>query len=78
MDTSSLEEDLDKRMDTFRRLFCETLEKDYDDEKLNNIINDLDKISQNVRKYDEIIYNVSQKVTTIEKKTIKRKRRGSL
>ena len=67
-----IEEDLKKRLDSFRTLFCDTFEKEYDNENLNLIIQDLDKISQNVRKYDEIIYNVSQKVTTKEKKIVKK------
>ena len=67
-----IEEDLDKKIDSFRKIFCETLEKEYDGEKVNLIMYDLDKISQNVRKYDKIIYNVSQQVTTKERKIVKK------
>ena len=67
-----IEEDLKKRLDSFRTLFCDTFEKEYDNEKLNLIIQDLDKMTQNVRKYDEIIFNVSQQVTTTEKKIVKK------
>ncbi|MFW9972902.1 MAG: prenyltransferase/squalene oxidase repeat-containing protein, partial [Candidatus Odinarchaeota archaeon] len=67
-----IEEDLKRKLDSFRKLFCETFEKEYDNEKLNLIMLDLDKISQNVRKYDEIIYNVSQRITTKEKKIVKK------
>ena len=67
-----IEEDLNKKLDSFRTLFSETFEKEFDNEKLKLIIQDLDKISQNVRKYDDIIYNVSQKITTKEKKVVKK------
>ncbi|MFX0143615.1 MAG: hypothetical protein ACFE9C_06010 [Candidatus Hodarchaeota archaeon] len=70
-----IEDDLKKKLDSFKKLFCDTFENEYDNEKLNLIIQDLDKITQNVRKYDEIIYNVSQKVTTKEKKIIKKHKR---
>ncbi len=67
-----IEEDLQKRLDSFRKLFSETFEKEYDNAKLNFILQDLDNISHNVKKYDNIIYNVSQKVTTKEKKVVKK------
>jgi hypothetical protein len=67
-----IEEDLQKRVDSFRKLFSETFEKEFDNQKLYLIIQDLDNISQNVKKYDNIIYNVSQKVTTKEKKVVKK------
>ncbi|MFW9820824.1 MAG: hypothetical protein ACFFE5_14545 [Candidatus Thorarchaeota archaeon] len=69
---SIIEEDLQKRLDSFRRNFSETFEKEYDATKLNLIIQDLDNISQKVKKFDNIIYNVSQKVTTKEKKIVKK------
>ncbi|MFX0023088.1 MAG: hypothetical protein ACFE9S_12245 [Candidatus Hermodarchaeota archaeon] len=67
-----IEADLQKRLDSFRKSFSDTFEKEYDNAKLNLIIQDLDNISQNVKKYDNIIYNVSQKVTTTEKKILKK------
>lgn len=67
-----IEEHLIKDLDVFKKLFCDTFEEEYDNEKLNLIIQDLDKISQDVRKYDAIIYNVSQKITTKEKKIVKK------
>jgi hypothetical protein len=69
---SIIEEDLKKRLDNFRKLFNETFEKEYNNKNLNLIIEDLDRISQNVKKYDEIVYNVSQKVTTREKQIVKK------
>ncbi|MFX1594330.1 MAG: hypothetical protein ACFFCL_16690, partial [Promethearchaeota archaeon] len=67
-----IEEDLNKKLDSFRKLFRDTFEKEYDNEKLNLIIQDLDNISLNVRKYDDIIYNVSQQVKTKENKIAKK------
>ncbi|MFX0006608.1 MAG: hypothetical protein ACFFAV_07755 [Candidatus Hermodarchaeota archaeon] len=67
-----IEEDLQKRLDSFRKIFSETFEKEFDNAQLNLIIQELDNISQNVKKYDNIIYNVSQKVTTKEKKIVRK------
>jgi len=67
-----IEEDLIKKLDTFRKNFTENLEKGYNNEKLDIIIQSLDRLSQNVRKYDQIIYGVSQKITVKEKKIVKK------
>ncbi len=69
---SIIDEDLNKKIDSFRKNFCEILEMKYDKEKINLIMYDLDLISQNVRKYDKIIYNFSQQVTTKERKVVKK------
>jgi len=69
---SLIEEHLKKELDSFKNLFCDSLEKEYNIENLNHIIQDLDKISQNVRKYDAIIYSVSQKITPKEKKIVRK------
>ncbi|MFX1568375.1 MAG: hypothetical protein ACFFCV_08400, partial [Promethearchaeota archaeon] len=69
---SVIDEDLNKKIDLFKKNFCEILEKKYDKEKIDLLMYDLDVISQNVRKYDEVIYNVSQQVTTKEKKVVKK------
>ncbi len=67
-----IEEDLRKKLDSFRRDFTENLEKEYNKEKLNIIIQSLDLLSQNIRKYDQIIYSVSQQITVKEKKIVKK------
>ncbi|NVM37019.1 MAG: hypothetical protein HWN81_15590 [Candidatus Lokiarchaeota archaeon] len=67
-----IEEDLIKKLDSFRKDFTETLEKGYNKEILNIIIQSLDKLSQNIRKYDQIIYSVSQQVTIKERKIVKK------
>lgn len=67
-----VEEDLNKKLDSFKRVFSENLEKEYNNEKFNAIIQDLNELSQNITKYDEIIYKISQQVTTKEKKVVKK------
>ncbi len=66
-----IKEDLIKKMDTFRTTFNEKLETGFDNAKFNSLIQDLDQISQKVRKYDKIIYNVSQQFISKEKKIVK-------
>ena len=67
-----IEEDLEKKLDIFRRIFSETFEKGYNIERFNNTIQDLDTISHNVNKYDNIIYKISQQITTQDKKIAKK------
>ena len=67
-----IEEDLEKKLDIFRRIFSETLEKGYNIEKFNKIIQDLDTLSHNVNKYDNVIYKISQQITTRDKKIVKK------
>ncbi|MFX0105370.1 MAG: hypothetical protein ACFE75_07760, partial [Candidatus Hodarchaeota archaeon] len=67
-----LEEDLNRKFDSFKRLFKENLEKEYSNEKFYLTIQDLNNLSQNLRKCDETIYKISQQVTTKEKKVIKK------
>lgn len=63
-------EEITKKIDDFRNFFRETLEQDYNSEKFDLIVQEFDKISQSVSKYDNIIYNVSQQVTTKEKNVL--------
>ncbi len=67
-----IEEDLIKKLDSFRKDFTENLEKGFNNEILDLIIQNLDRLSQNIRKYDHVIYSVSQKITVKEKKIIKK------
>jgi len=67
-----IEEDLIKKLDSFRKDFTENLEKGFNNEILDLIIQSLDKLSQNIRKYDHVIYSVSQKITVKEKKIVKK------
>ena len=69
---SIIEEDLHKKLDIFRRIFSEHFEKEYSNEKFNDIIQDLDKISQNVSKYDNIICKISQQITAKDRKIVKK------
>ncbi|MFX1595883.1 MAG: hypothetical protein ACFFBK_07440 [Promethearchaeota archaeon] len=66
-----IDEDLIKKMDAFRTSFNEKLETGFDNAKFNSLIQDLDQISQKVRKYDKIIYKVSQQFISKEKKIVK-------
>ena len=67
-----IEEDLEKKLDIFRRIFSETFEREYNIENFNKIIQNLDTISHNVKKYDNIIYKISQQITTQDKKIVKK------
>ncbi|UCD01434.1 MAG: hypothetical protein JSV23_11250 [Promethearchaeota archaeon] len=67
-----IEEDLNKQWDSFKKIFSENLEKEYSNEKFYFVIQELNKQSQNIRKYDDIIYKISQQVTTKEKKIVKK------
>jgi hypothetical protein len=67
-----IEDDLNKKWDSFKKIFSENLEKEYSNEKFYYIIQELNSQSQNIRKYDDLIYKISQQVTTKEKKIIKK------
>ncbi|MFX0135373.1 MAG: hypothetical protein ACFFDN_17145, partial [Candidatus Hodarchaeota archaeon] len=67
-----IEDDLNKKWDSFKRIFSENLEKEYSNEKFYYIIQELNEQSQNIRKYDDLIYKISQQVTTKEKKIVKK------
>ncbi|MFX0043504.1 MAG: hypothetical protein ACFE8L_11385, partial [Candidatus Hodarchaeota archaeon] len=66
----SVSEEITKKLDDFRNLFRETFEQGYSYEKFNFIVKEFDQISQSVSKYDNIIYNVSQQVTTKEQSVL--------
>ncbi|MHA2005891.1 MAG: prenyltransferase/squalene oxidase repeat-containing protein [Promethearchaeota archaeon] len=63
---SLIDEDLNRKLDAFKKFFSETLEKEYNEEGLNLTIQQLSKISENFSKYDKVIYNISQQITTTE------------
>jgi len=67
-----IDEDLEKKLDIFRKIFREYFEKGYDIEKFNKIIQDLYTISHNVNRYDSVIYKISQQITTQDKKIVKK------
>ncbi|MHA1459008.1 MAG: hypothetical protein ACTSQR_05015, partial [Promethearchaeota archaeon] len=66
-----IQEQINREIDSFKNYIIEVLEKGYDEEKLNLIINAFNKIAQVVSKYDSVIYKVSHQITTKEKKIAK-------
>ncbi|MEJ2250012.1 MAG: hypothetical protein P8Y97_10170 [Candidatus Lokiarchaeota archaeon] len=65
---SNIEQYFDKNLDDFRSYLNEIFQDGYTEEKFNLILNEFNKISEKVKKYDNIIYNVSQKITSKEEK----------
>jgi len=63
-----IQDQVNREIDSFKNYIMEVLEKGYDEEKLNLIINAFNKIAQVVSKYDSVIYKVSHQITTKEKK----------
>ncbi|MHA1489765.1 MAG: prenyltransferase/squalene oxidase repeat-containing protein [Promethearchaeota archaeon] len=68
----NIEENINKKLDSFKIFFRETLEKGYSIEKFELIVQEFNKIVKNFSKYDNAIYKISQKVTTQERKLIKK------
>ncbi|MHA1471637.1 MAG: hypothetical protein ACTSQW_00905, partial [Promethearchaeota archaeon] len=66
-----IQDQINREIDSFKNYIIEVLEKGYDEEKLNLIINSFNKISHDVNKYDLVIYKVSHQITTKEKKIAK-------
>ncbi|MFW9821724.1 MAG: hypothetical protein ACFFE4_02235 [Candidatus Thorarchaeota archaeon] len=61
-----IEEDLAKKLDSFKKIFGENLEKEYFEDKLVLISDCLNQIKEDVSKYDDTIYKISQQITTTE------------
>ncbi|MFX1408949.1 MAG: hypothetical protein ACFFA6_01245 [Promethearchaeota archaeon] len=70
--TANIEEEITKKLDDFRNLFRETLEEGYSNEKFNLLVQEFDKISESVGRYDKIVYSVSQQITTKEANILKK------
>jgi len=68
----NIDVDITRKSNNFKTFFREILEKDYSDDKFNLLTQELDRISQRVKKYDTIIYRVSQQITTDERKLKKK------
>ena len=69
-----IEEDLEKKLDLFKRLFNETLEREYIENKFILIIKQLNQINEDITKYDKVFYNISQQITTKEKVVVDKHR----
>ncbi|MHA1913169.1 MAG: prenyltransferase/squalene oxidase repeat-containing protein [Promethearchaeota archaeon] len=69
-----IEEDLEKKIDAFKRVFNETLEREYIENKFNLAIKQLNQINEDINKYDKVLYNISQQITTKEKVVVDKHR----
>jgi len=69
-----IDEDLKKKLDAFKKLFSETLEKEYIENKFNLIIPQLNQIFDDISKYDKVIFNISQQITTKENEIVEKHR----
>jgi len=63
---SLIEEDLVKKLDSFKKIFSENLEREFTESKLVPINQHLNRIIDDINRYDKIIYNISQQITTTE------------
>ncbi|MFX1281397.1 MAG: hypothetical protein ACFFA3_18765, partial [Promethearchaeota archaeon] len=61
-----IEEDLEKKLDSFKKTFSETFEREYIEDKFDLIIQQLNQISDDINKYDKTIFNISQQITTTD------------
>jgi hypothetical protein len=64
----NLENHFNKRIDQFRSFISNTLEGGYSDEKLELILSKYHNLVNEVEKFDEKVYNISQKITSKNKK----------
>jgi hypothetical protein len=69
---SEIKDKVNKELDIFRSNFSESFEKGYTAEKYFRIIEAFEKISQNVQKYDGIIYKISQRIGSKDEKIVKK------
>jgi len=67
-----IEEYINKEIESFKSYFRDILEGEYSDEKFNLIIQAFNRISQYIVKYDNVIFRVSQQITSKEKKIAKK------
>ena len=66
-----IQDQINREVDSFKNYIVEVLDKGYNEEKFDLIIQAFNKISQTVSKYDGVIYNVSHQITSKEKKVAK-------
>jgi hypothetical protein len=65
---SNIEQYFNKRLDDFRNYLSEIFQDGYSDYKFGLVTEEFNKISESVKKYDNIIYKVSQQITSKEEK----------
>ena len=66
-----IQDQINREVDNFKNYIVEVLDKGYNEEKFDLIIQAFNRISQSVSKYDAVIYKVSHQITTKEKKIAK-------
>ena len=69
-----IQEDLEKKLDLFKKTFSETFQREYIENNFNLIIPKLNQISDDINKYDKIIFNISQQITSKENDIAKKHR----
>lgn len=69
---NEIKDEINKQLDIFRSNFSDSFEKGYSSEKYFLIINEFEKISNNVNKYDTNIYKISQQINSKDKKIVKK------
>ena len=67
-----LHDHINMDINQFRISIPELFEEGYDDEKFNLVTAHLSKLSQNINRYDQVIYKTSQQITSKDKKTVKK------
>ena len=70
-----IEEDLEKKLDSFKKIFSENLEREITEDKLAPITHHLNQIIGNINQYDKIIFNISQQITTKEEEIVDKHRK---
>jgi hypothetical protein len=70
-----IEEDLDKKLNSFKKIFSENFEREYDINKFTFVVQHLNQIIEDINKYDKIIYNISQQITPKEVKIVDKHRK---
>ncbi len=66
---------INRELDSFKNYVIEILEDGYSKEKFDLIIQEFNKISQYVNKYDGIVYKISHQITVKEKRVAKKHRK---
>jgi len=71
----NIQDYINRELDSFKNFVVEILEDGYSKEKFDLIIQEFNKISQYVNKYDGIVYKISHQITEKEKKVAKKHRK---
>ncbi len=71
----NIQDYINRELNTFKNFVVEILEDGYSKEKFDLIVQSFNEISQNVNRYDEIVYKISHQITVKEKKVVKKHRK---